>query len=396
MNDFNSQRLQADLADIADFATPVDLGERVLRGSKRRSRLQALAVSAVAAVVATGGVAFAFAPRSSDTVSPAESNPAITAAPAPSSAAPSSPAPDAATSSGTSGVGATGKLKLGPWTTANGTSSLPGTLYYLSGSSSENLKINILAGGKLRTATLQGPMGPIDCARQSIVFSPDGAWVAWVEGDNTHLVGGTLVVASLTGAVQKVPMTGAVLCDGGHGPKWMPDSRRLVVNTGTGVGIVDIESGEVAPAPAVWGNYLGFSPNGAYVAYGEQGTIVVTTAAGAVVKRVPYDINCCTGGFSVQAVSDDGRYVGVSWENSDPGTVRNAIRIVDMNTAKEVDLGRTPPSGGSIELLFSTDGDRLFITKITPTSNDVELYRPGQEGLSIPVTGTTQIRAYRP
>ncbi|GAA2628276.1 hypothetical protein GCM10010399_69860 [Dactylosporangium fulvum] len=408
MNSVNSRQFHADLAEIADLATPVDLHARVLHGSKRQSQRRTALVSIAAfAIVAASGAAFALAPRSNDSTEPGsvptvsstdttspETPPTPTGSTAPSSA----PASD---TSGTSNVSA--KLTLGPWTTSSGKQSLPGTLYYLTGAttgSTEPIKINLLAGGILRTTTLRGPVGQYGCARQSIVFSPDGNSVAWVEGGNQQSNSGTLVVASLHDGGQKVVTSGPVRCDGGSGPKWMPDSRGLIVSTAHGnkadVNIVNVNTGATTAAPAAWGDYLAWSANGAYVAYAEQDNIVVATAAGTVTKRVPYDINCCTGGFSVQSISNDGRYVGVSYHNSDPSTVRNAMKIVDLTTGKEVDLGRTPPPNGSIQIIL-TGTDRLFCIKITDTSTDVELNRPGnQESLSIPLTGQPQIRAYHP
>ncbi|MEV6929989.1 hypothetical protein AB0M46_36650 [Dactylosporangium sp. NPDC051485] len=407
MNGLNSQQFHADLAEIADLATPVDLHGRVLRGSKRQSQRRAVLVSFAAfAVLATSGAAFALAPHPSDSATPG-TTPTVsntgTTRPEASPTPTGSTAPSGAAGSGTPGASnVSAKLTLGPWTTSSGKSSLPGTLYYLTGAttgSTEPIKINVLADGTLRTATLQGPVGQHDCARQSIVFSPDGASVAWVEGDNQAINGGALVVASLRDRGQKVVMSGPVRCDGGSGPKWMPDSRGLVVSVVRGnavdVNIVNVSTGETTAAPATWGGYLAWSANGAYVAYGEQGEIVVATAAGKVTKRVPYDINCCTGGFSVQSVSNDGRYVGVSFRNSDPSTVRNATKIVDLTTGKEVDLGRTAPPSGSIQIIL-TGADRLFCIKVTNASTDVEFDRAGnQESLSIPLTGQPQIRAYR-
>ena len=152
----------------------------------------------------------------------------------------------------------------------------------------------------------------------------------------------------------------------------------------------------MSAAPAAWGDYLAWSANGAYVAYGEQGKIVVATATGAVVKRLRYDINCCNGGFSVQSVSNDGRYVGVSFRNSDPDTVRNAMKIVDLTTGGEVNLGQLPPHTGAVEIMLA-GADRIFCIQITSTSTEVELDPAGNHaGSSIRLPGQPQIRAYLP
>ncbi|MEV0716547.1 hypothetical protein [Asanoa sp. NPDC050611] len=401
MNGVNSQQFHDDLADIADLAKPVDLRDRVLRGARRQTQRRVGAVSlAAVAVVAAGGAAFAVTSRPNGTVVPGTTpTPSVTEVPTaePTATAPptASATPDRPLTTGTPGTSNTAaRLTLGPWTETGGRSSLPGTLYYLTRADDGPIKINVLADDKLRTAPLRGSTHRNDCARQSIVFSPDGTSVAWVESDSTGSDRGALVVTSLDDGASRVILP-EVECRGGSGPKWMPDSRRLVVERGNDVSIVDAHTGATTAAPAAWRGYLAFSRNGGYVTYGEQGRIVVATVAGKVVKRVPYDINCCTGGFSIQSISDDGRYVGVSFENSDPDTVRNAMRIVDLNTGKDVDLGMTPPAGGWIQIVL-VGSDRLFATGITATSTDVTLDRAGKEDVSVPVTGGLELGVYRP
>ncbi|GAA1867556.1 TolB family protein [Asanoa iriomotensis] len=399
MNGVNTQQFHDDLADLADLAKPVDLRDRVLQGSRRQSRHRAVAVSlAAVAVVAAGGVTFAVASEPNGYVGPGTTPvPTVTGAPTPGPTA--SATPDRPVTTGTPGTPGTSnsaaKFTLGPWSESGGKSSLPGTLYYLTGGPTGPFKINVLADDKLRTASLRGTLVQNDCVRQSIVFSPDGSSVAWVESDEPASDLGALVVASLDGGGSRVVLPSGVACRSGAGPKWMPDSRRLVVARSNDARIVDVNTGATTAAPLAWRDYLAFSRNGAYVAYGEQGRIVTTTAAGKVVKRVPYDINCCTGGFTVQSISDDGRYVGVSFHNSDPGTVRNAMKIVDMTTGKNVDLGMTGPDGVSIKILL-VGADRLFATAITDTSTDVTLDSPGKDDVSIPVTGRLEFGTYRP
>jgi hypothetical protein len=378
--------------------------DRVLDGSRRFARRRAIVVSTVAAVVvlAVAGVAFAIVPRNGGTVIPGTSEsatptPTESATPSPSTP-PSSPPPSAPPSSSFP----LAKYSIGTWSTSD-KASLPGTLYYVTGANSgstDTIRLSVLGGGTLRTAALQGTIQEYDCVRQSIVFSPDGSQVAWVEGNNEQLNGGKLVVAALNGGTARVVYNGLVRCDGGAGPKWMPDSKRLVVSTsGTGgaIKLVDVNTGAATAGPAAWNGYLAWSANGSYVTYNEQRKIVVARPDGTVVKRVPYDINCCTGGFSVQSLSNDGRYVGVGPENSDPGTVRGAMRIVDMSTGKEVNDGRVTPSGGSISYLLAGD---LRVTSVnlgaaaTYLAVDVR-DTAGKELGSIPVPPAAQLRLYR-
>jgi hypothetical protein len=391
----NVDRFHDDLAQIAELSEAVDLRDRVLDGSRRLARRRAIVVTTAAAVavLAVAGVAFAIAPRGSNPVFPSTSTPA----PAPTSPLAPSTAATGAPSSTPSSAGAVSfppaRYRLGSWSTSD-RASLPGTLYYVTGG--DPVRLNVLGGGKLRTAALQGTLAEHDCARQSIVFSPDGSLVAWVEGDNEQLTGGKLVVAGLAGGTAHVVYNGLVNCAGGSGPKWMPDSKRLVVTVADGstVKLVDVTTGAVTAGPSAWSGYLAWSANGSYVTYGDQGKIVVARPDGTVVKRVPYDINCCTGGFSVQSLSNDGRYVGVSFENSDPGTVRGAMRIVDLSSGKELNDGRVPPSGGGISYLLA--GDLRVVGVALPSSMSVDLVNAsGKELGSIPVQAGAQLRLYR-
>lgn len=389
----NVERFHDDLAQIAELSEAVDLRDRVLEGSRRFARRRAILVSTAAAVavLAVAGIAVAIGPRNSDPVVPSTSTPApVPTSPSAPSSTPASP-PASPPPSATSFPPA--KLRLGSWSTTD-KASLPGTLYYLTGT--DPIRLNVLGGGKLRTAALQGTLAEFDCARQSIVFSPDGSLVAWVEGDNERLQGGQLVVSALNGGPAHVVYSGPVRCDGGAGPKWMPDSKRLVVTLASGntVKLVDVNTGAASAGASAWSGYLAWSANGAYVAFGEPGRIVVAKPDGTVVKRVPYDINCCTGGFSVQSLSNDGRYVGVSFENSDPGTVRGAMRIVDLSSGKELNDGRVPPSGGGISYLLA--GDLRVVGVALPSSMSVDLVNAsGKELGSIPVQAGAQLRLYR-
>ena len=404
MNGFDAQRFQDDLAEIADISTGVEMHDRVLAGSRRLARRRALTFTSLtaAAVLGVAGTAFALVPHDGAGINPPADPPGVSASESPEP----SPTPDASGSATPSGGPAAATsappsatttppnaaLTLGSWTSV-AKPSLPGTLYYVQRDS--KLVIGVLSGGKLRSAPLRGTVGEMDCARQSLAVSPDGGSMAWVEGDNSNGNGGTaLVIASLNGAGHKIVVEGNVACTGGTGPKWMPDSRRLIVRIDRGVFTVDTATGARTPAPPAWGGYLAWSADGRHVAYGESGKIVVATAAGKVVQRVPYDIDF-TGGFSVQTVSTDGRYVGVSHENTDPGTVRGATRVVDMTTGVDIDLRRVAPALG--EQQHIAEGRRLISTVRADGAKDVALDDPsGHQIASVSVPADAEILAYRP
>jgi hypothetical protein len=150
----------------------------------------------------------------------------------------------------------------------------------------------------------------------------------------------------------------------GTRPSWLPDSKTLAVYSGDrGPGRIDADTGAFTSIPERYEGYVAWSPGGGYVAYGDGGEIVVESSTGAVKYRVPYDINCCTGGFTVHGVSADGRYVGVNYAPSDPGGVRGTMRVVDMTTGQEITLP-VPMSGRVLShVLFLADGGMLVQTR---------------------------------
>jgi hypothetical protein len=397
MRALDRERFEADLAAIARRATPVDLYDRVLRESRRQARRRtALAAAAVAAVVLTGGAATAWLPQPHGGTPPGgySSSPV----PAPSRSTWVSPSPLRSQLPPLKGVKPslslgtrTGKPYAGP----------PGVLYFTTvtgpGGTGTVKAVNSLGMGVLGTRPVLGPVSRYDWVTDSFVFSPDGHSVAWVEANIGNGDGiGPLVVVTDDGP----PTVIAARVVGGL-PTWMPDSRRIIVTVpGLGLGTLDVTNRRFAPAPAAWNGYVAWSLGGAYVAYGETGKIVVARADGTVVHRVPYDINCCTGGFSVQSVSPDGRYVGVSWENSDPTQVRGAIKLVDVTTGKEVALPaqatgsvvdiiplvdglfiRTASSSGAqTARLFAADGHQLMATPLPANTKDLMYQPPPKSG----------------
>jgi hypothetical protein len=225
-----------------------------------------------------------------------------------------------------------GVRPLGAWSTRSGPE-LPGTLTFVDGAPGRTtIRLSILAGKRLRTATVQvGESEP--CAASTMSFSPDAAFVAWVPGDPVGGGPAPLVVTTVATGQQKVYDAGV----GCEPPNWLPDSRHVAIRTERyGVGSLDVTTGGFTGLPETFGGYTAWSPDGSYRAYGANGEIVVERADGSVVQRRRYDIGCCTGGFTVQDVSADGRYVGVSFRNSDPSPVRGAAKVVDVNTGREV------------------------------------------------------------
>jgi hypothetical protein len=260
-------------------------------------------------------------------------------------------------------AGPLGVKMLSEWTASKGPV-LPGTLYFLDGpppGRAGRLGLAVLKGGTLRRATIDIAAGDV-CANASLSFSPNGAYVSWVPGDPVGGKPAPVVVTEIATGTQTVfdARTGC------QPPRWFPDSRRLALPTEHhGVGALDVTSGAFATLPETYNGYSAWAPGGVYRAYGASGEIVVEGADGSVVHHVAYDINCCAGGFSVQRLSADGRRVGVSFRNTDPGPVRGAARVVDATTGQEIRLPVAEAPAGELpdrDVHFLADGGLIIRT----------------------------------
>jgi len=369
MSEFNA--LRTDLADLADEVLLVDLRDRSLAGSRRIRNRRAVVGSALAVALVVAGVAFLARPGRHEALPPVA--PTVTQAPTPDPTA-TVPSPISPT--------------LGPqsvWAAQ----SLPGTTFFLltaNGESPDSLRIGIgtLGDGQLRTRWF-GDMPRSDCLGPTLSISPDGTRIAWLVGDAGG-AGGEVVVSSLSGGAPR-RLAGPIGC--GTRPYWLPDSRSLAVFTpDRGFGRIDVETDAFAPLPERFAGYVAWSANGEFVAYGEGGAIVVETAGGTVKYRVPYDIGCCTGGFSVQGVSIDGRYVGVNYAPSDPGGVGGTMRVVDLTSGREIGLPGVSPSQALSHVLFAGDGSLLVQTRSEDETGILHLLTAGQhDAQTLTLTG---------
>jgi len=358
MSEFNA--LRTDLADLADEVRMVDLRDRSLAVSRRIRNRRAVVGSSLAVALVVAGVAFVARPGRHEALPPVA--PTVTQAPTPE---PTATVPSGITPS------------LGPWS-AEEANSLPGTTFFLltaDGSSPDSwlIGVGILGDGQVRTRWF-GEMPRANCLGTTLSISPDGGQIAWLVGDAGG-AGGELMVASLSGGAPR-RLAGPIGC--GNRPYWLPDSRSVAVFTpDRGFGRIDVETGAFAPLPERFAGYVAWAANGEYVAYGDRGAIVVETAGGTVKYRVPYDIGCCTGGFSVQGVSIDGRYVGVNYAPSDPGGVRGTMRVIDLTTGREIALPGVSSGQTLSDVLFSGDG-LLVQTRSTDGTGTLHLVTAGQ------------------
>jgi TolB protein len=283
---------------------------------------------------------------------------------------------------------AIGVKMLGEWSASRGPR-LPGTLYFADGPQpglAGDLALAVLKGGTLRRATVQ--IGASDtCALASLSFSPNGAYVAWVAGDPVSGPPGPVVVTEIATGTQTV-FDARSAC---QPTIWFPDSLRLALSTEKhGLGALDVTSGAFAALPGTYGGYHAWAPGGAYRAYDANGEIVVERADGTVVHHAPYDIDCCAGGFTVQRLSADGRRVGVTFRNTDPGPARGAAKVVDATTGRDVRLPVAEAAAGQLptrDVHFLADGGLIIRTPRPDTLHVVDASGRKTATVNQPVPG---------
>jgi hypothetical protein len=329
---------------------PPDFGNEPYRvaSTRRRSRRSVVLLILGAVLILAAGIgAFAIL-RDASTASPdtAQQSPtptasAITPPPALPAVDFAFPAPPASAS------------KLGPWTTA-AAAPFPGKALFFTGQS-QSYGVAVLSDGALRRSSL-GSLDPnTSCILQTYAFSPDGTHIVWVRGNLNGNSKSQLVSTDLA-TLKASALADDVWC---VSVGWRANSREITyVKTGPGDNkmLVSLDTG-TATLSRGFGSYFAVVPG--YTAYNDNGAIVVEDTAGKVVHRVPY-----VGwevGFSVQALSYDGRYVGVNFENTDPGRVVTVARVVDTTTGKEIAI---PLSDGEhlMTLAFVPDGGMVLQT----------------------------------
>ncbi|MEV4754071.1 hypothetical protein AB0J86_03010 [Micromonospora sp. NPDC049559] len=369
MNELNDR-----LADLADEMTDTDY--TALRGrvettarriGQRRVAGTTAAALALVGLLGIGGLQLApqgqrhpLPPAASQTASepptPAPTTPAATTTPS----APASPTGSAPANAALSHV--------------------PGRLVYLRVGA--EIEVVTVTDGVARTTSF----GPRKLGDQVATVAPDGSRVALVRpAKDVSEYPGDLVVVQPGGA-RKVVRQG-VSWGGGTGPAWMPDSRRLLVGvttlegdvaTGESYGYVDAVTGRYDKLGiTAFPSYLSWSANGAYRVHADGDSLVVARPDGTRVRKVSVagQPECDRTGecpSSVQAVSDDGRYVATGLGSGDPTRVTRARFVLDTVSGKRIDL----PSklrGGVEEIFFRPDD-----TLVVQTSD--HLYLVGLDG----------------
>jgi hypothetical protein len=351
MNDLNDR-----LAAAAEEMTGTnyeDLRHRVHTTSRRlgyrRAAVGSLAVLVVLAVGVATGVRLL--PRSH-----ALPGPAGTGTPTPT------PTPTATVAPTPSGTGAA-PSQGAPAVPAG---AIPGTLTYLSRDGGPLTVVTVTNGGAPKTRTF----GQVPADQHVFSVSPDGTRIAMIlSPDPGSLKPGDLVVVEPGGTRHKLA-TG-IGWGGGTWPYWTPDGKQLVANKDGHWLYVDAASGRTSPGPQIdYGEYLAWSPGGTYRAYTRSGQVVVARPDWTEVRHIapkglagcpaPQDIGCS----SVQAVSEDGRYVALGVTNTDPSHVTRSVLIVDTTTGKAAPLP-AKVTGGLSKVFFRPDGGMLVETVTT-------------------------------
>lgn len=297
--------------DLAGEMTGTDLGDlrnRVDRTSRRlRTRRTIVTSAAAVAVVAalTGGAAllqFRADGKRPDVV------PGVSVAP--TSTAP--PSPTAAPTSASTSAPA---------------NAVPGTLSFLRLQAGKAIELRRYVDGTLQTVSF----GVATSKDVYATPSPDGTRLAINTTPNKDQIApGDLIVVSAGGARKTIAHS--VRWDGGSTVVWTPDGTALIAG-GTQYDAVTGASRPFRDEP----QYLAYSPGGTTIAYVHPTapeSIKISKVDGSAARTVPVTgLEECTitAGCptSVQAVSDDGRYVALGNVNSDPSHVYQTALVYD-------------------------------------------------------------------
>jgi serine/threonine-protein kinase len=246
-----------------------------------------------------------------------------------------------------------------------------GTFFYLQSTSD----IDVLTA----TVDLHAPMsvgqpapvaGQILGERLQAAWSPDGAWLAYIDRR-----AGLLDLKNLrTGEIQeKAVLTGL---DSGSPQRWSPDSHSLIVK-GTnrqnqhGYFRVDLETGETTPAvlvdaPSNQTDYGGidWSHDGASVLFGHTPRGIVSRELSTGMEVVVADRDELPR-FGRFRLSPDGRSLALSGVVGNPPNATEVLRVrTDAGPFREVISFPVPKSPTTLQFQqWNTDGQSLIYTR---------------------------------
>jgi len=321
----STDRLRERLSDLAGEVALVDLRDRAVRTSRRRSVRRAVAAS-VAVLAVTGGSAVIVTQLSGRSLPPAPS---------------SSPSPSAVPAPTVTGVPA-------PTT-------IGGTLYYARSGAVHALR----QGADQVVATY----GNDACAGNSVVVSPDGRWITWVGGGST--AGQLRVAGTAPGSTVRTVLTD-VVCLGSNAIAWIGSTTIAVTRLANGrhqAVHVDAEAGKSSPATdtpwsQVWSVDTSFVATRTSTGGRVSPFNSVTGTAHDFTYTPPAAEASHHDGWDIRSVSIDGRYVALCWLGTDPGRKLETIAVVNVVDSTVVKL----PVASFRSVHFLGDGHVLVQT----------------------------------
>jgi hypothetical protein len=237
---------------------------------------------------------------------------------------------------------------------------LTGTLTFLDVRAGRPITVTRVVEGKAHRTTFGVATG---ADRWVAAPSPDGTKVAIIRSaDPNNVAAGDLQVIT-PGGTRKT-LAHHVPWGGGLWPAWTPDGTAIIVDTAR----YDATTGAKSKATALKdaAGYLVWSPDGTHQAYAvlTSGSIAISRADGTDRRLVSIDglPGCDEAGCpdSVQAVSDDGRYVALGQHGTDPTHQETTLLVYDTRDRREVAL---PTAVADPRVFFRSGGGMLIHTK---------------------------------
>lgn len=335
----NEDRLRLDLAGLADEVTPVDLRDRALRTSRRLGIQRAVATSAAALVMigAATGTALAIRPNgSAPPPQPAGPSTTVTVPPIDKTLTPdSSPSVEPSHS------------QKAP------ASALPGTRYYLEGTSTK-VRIHAVRGSSDRVVHQLPVELSYGCEANTLTVSPDGKRVAWVQDSTDGNMSGVLLAGTL-GEPGATRLLDDVSCLGPRALVWQGSDLLMVQKKSRQSVLLDMVANKRVNGDPGQETDRCWSADGRWLAaVDDQRKPYVTDGTRSRQYRYtpPSDGIEQWDGWQARSVSLDGRYVSVGRVGTDPSRHDDSFDVVDTTTSKVVDL---PVKGEIRSILFTID-----------------------------------------
>lgn len=252
----------------------------------------------------------------------------------------------------------------------------PGTFYFLKEAGDDQSVVRLRGRVAEQAWTIDGG----ECARNSVVASPDGKHLAWVKGGGDTT--GTLVIADASGPARETVKQ--VSCLGSNSIRWAADAADLYVTLLADgketPGRVAVATGRfTAMKLADW--TAASRPAAPFQGVIKGGKLTVTKVDGTAPRSVAYqDPNGMDA--IVLGVSYDGRLAAASVGAGDPNRRLGVAAVIDMTTGKPVEFA----VGKVDRVYFQADGSMI----VRAAGAQPVLYHLGSDGRVLaqtPLTG---------